>query len=315
MEELCSRLDGRIFFGSYVNVDGSNPKGEQRLNQVNPDGTGLEHFPHPVAVSGSHFDPTFVITGRRLVAWALDFFGLVKEAPDFVEIYAFDARWNGLQLTNFHRKDTGSGDGVRADVDGPRVLFTASVDPFGTNPSESCQIFSIDRLGTALRQITTFNQGAGHSATGCGGGGLSGQSPPECTVGDLRQDEVTRAVLFRSTCDVFGDNPYGEQLFAMNPDGTALRWLTHTPRLHGDRRHGGRRAARPVRVAQRSHGRGGFETRPDQLPSITVGVPGGEPGGGSRPWSNPHHRSGRTCHAAPLSRFASSMVRIRVTPR
>ena len=109
------------------------------------------------------------------------------------------------------------------------MLFTASVDPFGTNPSESCQIFSIDRLGTELRQITTFNEGAAPSATGCGfREDAYLQPPPECTVGDLRQDEATRAVLFTSTCDVFGDNPYGEQLFAMNPDGTALRQLTHT---------------------------------------------------------------------------------------
>jgi hypothetical protein len=220
-------LDGRIGFSSYVNVDGSNPNGEPRLYSVNPDGTGLVHDPFAVAVPGSIFRPTFVITGSRLVAWALNYFGDVPGAPDFWEIFAFDERGDGLQLTNFQRKDTGSG--FRADVDGRRVLFTASVDPFGTNPSESCQIFSIDRLGTDLRQITTFNEGAAPSATGCGlREDAYLQSPPECTVGDLRQDEVTRAVVFTSTCDVFGDNPYGEQLFAMNPDGTALRQLTHT---------------------------------------------------------------------------------------
>ena len=74
-----------------------------------------------------------------------------------------------------------------------------------------------------------------------------GQPPPECTVGDLRQDELTRAVLFTSTCDVFGDNPYGEQLFAMSPDGTALRQLTHT---RGSQRSTARwtSSCRPVRV-------------------------------------------------------------------
>ena len=133
---------------------------------MNPDGTGLEQLPLPVAVAGSLFVPTFVITGSRLLASYSDFAGYVPGAPGFSEIYVFDERGDALQLTNFQRTDTGS---ARADVDGRRVLFTASVDPFGANPSESCQIFSIDRLGSDLRQITTFNQGAGHSATGCGG--------------------------------------------------------------------------------------------------------------------------------------------------
>jgi hypothetical protein len=215
-------LNGRIGFTSSVDVDGSNPNGEDRLYEVNADGTGLQYQPYPGSVPGSALGSTFLITGSRLVAWALNFYGYVPGAPNSWEIWVFDRDGNALQLTNFGRLDTGS---ARADADAGRVLFTASVDPRGTNPSGSCQIFSIDRLGTDLRQLTFFNQ-AGRSTSGCGEG--PPQSPPDCTIGDLRLDEVTRAVLFASSCDVFGDNPYGQQIFAMTPDGTTLRQLTHT---------------------------------------------------------------------------------------
>jgi hypothetical protein len=218
-------LNGRIGFTSSVDVDGWNPNGEDRLYDVNADGTDLKHQPYPGSLPGTALGSTFLITGSRLIAWPLNFYGEAPGFPNATEIWAFDRDGNGLQLTNFGRLDTGGG--VRADADAGRVLFTASVDPRGANSSESCQIFSIDRLGTDLRQLTSFNQ-AGLSASGCGFlDGVHFQSPPDCTITDLRLDEVTRAVLFASSCDVFGDNPYGEQIFAMNPDGTNLRQLTH----------------------------------------------------------------------------------------
>ena len=33
--------------------------------------------------------------------------------------------------------------------------------------------------------------------------------------------------MFYSSCDPFGANPYGDQLFAIRVDGTHLRQLTH----------------------------------------------------------------------------------------
>jgi hypothetical protein len=43
-----------------------------------------------------------------------------------------------------------------------------------------------------------------------------------------RQDPITRAIVFNSSCDPFGSNPNGEQVFAMYPDGTGLQPLTDT---------------------------------------------------------------------------------------
>jgi hypothetical protein len=41
-------------------------------------------------------------------------------------------------------------------------------------------------------------------------------------------DRVTGTVLFGSSCDPVGANPFGEQLFAMRLDGSGLRQLTAT---------------------------------------------------------------------------------------
>jgi hypothetical protein len=42
----------------------------------------------------------------------------------------------------------------------------------------------------------------------------------------LRQNPRTRTLVFYSTCDPFGTNPNGGQIFAIEPDGTGLRQLT-----------------------------------------------------------------------------------------
>jgi hypothetical protein len=38
---------------------------------------------------------------------------------------------------------------------------------------------------------------------------------------------VTGTVLFQSSCDPFGANLHGQQLFTMRPDGSRLRQLTN----------------------------------------------------------------------------------------
>ncbi len=39
---------------------------------------------------------------------------------------------------------------------------------------------------------------------------------------------MTGCVTFYSSCNPFGSNPYGGQIFTMRPDGTGLRQLTDT---------------------------------------------------------------------------------------
>src|SRR5205085_1848555 len=71
-----------------------------------------------------------------------------------------------VQLTAFHRFDTGLA-GIRSLADSsatrasaPDVMFMASADPLGENPDENCNLFRITALGTHLRQLTHFDEGA-----------------------------------------------------------------------------------------------------------------------------------------------------------
>ena len=132
-----------------------------------------------------------------------------------------------VQLTNFHRSDTipGGLGGVGLFVRG-RMLFLATANDTGENPHELCQLFSIDRVGTpsSLRQLThlPFDGRPSAGSFGCV------SELPGCGIETLSTaaDGVTGTVLFSSSCDPVGANPFGDQIFAMRPDGTGLRQLT-----------------------------------------------------------------------------------------
>jgi hypothetical protein len=132
-----------------------------------------------------------------------------------------------LQLTNFHRSDTFPGGlgGAGLFVRG-RVLFLATANDTGENPHELCQLFSVDRVGTSssLRQLTHLPfDGRPSSSFGCI------YEQPGCGIETLSTaaDGVTGTVLFSSSCDPVGANPFGAQIFAMRPNGTGLRQLTN----------------------------------------------------------------------------------------
>ncbi len=58
---------------------------------------------------------------------------------------------------------------------------------------------------------------------------LDKRRPPlGCIANYTGRDIRSDAVVFYSSCDPFGTNPYGGQIFAMHPDGTGLRQLTTT---------------------------------------------------------------------------------------
>jgi hypothetical protein len=82
-------------------------------------------------------------------------------------------------------------------------------------------VFSIDRLGSDLRQLTNFRE-TEHSVRGC----YFGRLGLGCTVYVGAQDPRSRTLLLYSSCDPLGANPNGAQIFAMRPDGSGLRQLT-----------------------------------------------------------------------------------------
>ncbi len=218
--------DGRIAFLSYGNLDGSNPDGSSVEWIMSRDGSGLERVPLPVAIRGSRVVPIFGVVGtgrgRRTDVLSVPGTPVNPQAGDVIqEIFFVDKGL--LQLTKFGRADTGGAIGISGlTPGGQRAIFAASYDPrSGTNPSGTCQLFSIDTYGVGLRQLTHFFQPE-YSADGC-----NAFVPPGCFIIPFDLDPATGTLVFYSSCDPFGTNPYGDQLFVMRPDGTRLRQLTH----------------------------------------------------------------------------------------
>ena len=178
--------------------------------------------PPPVAVPGATFVPTLIITSALSNAFTLTLPEPAENPypyrPNASELFAQGGD-NLLQLTRFNRSETAFG-GFLVTGDNKRITFTASADPFGTNPHHNCQWFSMDTLGGGLRQLTSFSKG-GDSRAGC-----ANTAPPGCSIWTWGTDRVNDSILFASNCDPLGTNPNGEQLFATRADGTGLWQLT-----------------------------------------------------------------------------------------
>ncbi len=214
--------DGTISFFSYGNVDGTNAKEHLVRWLITAPGSRPRRVPEPTALPGSVVVTTFSISGplSRSGVTVLRLPG-TPENPTVLfdgvsEVFASKGR-ELLQLTNLRRADTTAPYLTR---DRQRVIFTASTDRLRTNPSETCQLFSIGTLGAGLRQLTHFSQPS-HSADGC-----NALAPPGCRIIPLAPNATTGTVVFYASCDPFGLNPLGDQIFTIRSDGSGLRQLT-----------------------------------------------------------------------------------------
>ena len=227
--------DRIVFFATTSNPDELNPDAKFLVFTVNIDNIddGKPKLLSEVLGPGGVLVPVPGITGFGRLVQSLYMPGVpANPMQDFgiVEVFITDGM-NVLQLTNFGRTDTSINQPLLS-VDGDRVFFTASDDAtLGSNPLETCQIFSVDALGGDLRQLTSFGASR-HSALGC-----YAQRPSDGCRTDFNidqkvsQDKRTGTLVFVSSCDPFGTNPNGQQIFAMRPDGSGLHALTDTHRL------------------------------------------------------------------------------------
>jgi hypothetical protein len=225
-----------ILFYSLANPDrpdDPNTEGTVFGFTVKVDGSDLETLTSPVASPGAQIVPVFAITGAHPTAVVLPVPGEPVGPPvtapprtTIQDLFVLDGK-NLLQLTNFRRSDTAEF-GALVGVGGQHVFFPASADPLGTNPTENCQLFSIDRTGADLRQLTNFQE-VDRSQAGC-----DFNVHPGCGVELIAQDTANQTLIFASGCNPFGMNPRGGQIFAIHPDGSGLRQLTDLRELKTD---------------------------------------------------------------------------------
>jgi len=183
-----------------------------------------------VALPDGTLIPVFQIVGNQWRGISTD---VPRDAvnpvpPDWLaawEVFVMD-RTNVLQLTDFRRVDTAAFPPFYSSRD-ERVYFMASADPLGSNPSHDCQMFSMEPVTRAVRQVTFFHEGGDHTAA-C----IGGQRPNGCTCNfalgaDSPQNPATGSIYFMSQCDPLGLNPNGHQVFAIQPDGTGVQQVTN----------------------------------------------------------------------------------------
>jgi hypothetical protein len=194
---------------------------ENRTFIMRADGSDVEPVNPLPGPPGSHVIPNFAVTGSPTEIGTLELDRSTDlPQPGLVNEIFVKEGTGLLQLTNFDRSDTEFTIPLRDRV---HIVLGASADPLHENPWNTCQLFSIDRLGGHLRQLTHFDPGA-TAPGGCAGGG----APPGCTIlFDVGiQDKSTGAMVFDSNCDPFGVNAVSQQLFALRSNGTGFRQLT-----------------------------------------------------------------------------------------
>jgi hypothetical protein len=223
---LPSFLDSRTV-GFYA---GSTATGTFMAFQVKTDGKSEPtEIPAITPAPGAYTVSAFRVTGAHPHAVlglypdrpAENYHGAGPRFPR--EVFLLD-RHQILQLTAFNRNNTApGGEGGRGVIIGDRVLFEASANPFGENPGQVCQLFSISTRGDGLRQVTRFPWDGEPYGIGC----IS--RTPSCGIWPLSaaSDPVSGAVLFSASCDPVGANPFGDQIFAIRRDGSGLRQLTN----------------------------------------------------------------------------------------
>lgn len=171
---------------------------ENEQYTVRTDGSGLRAAPQiPEAVPARPAPPLYgvALPLGRIFNFAVP--GTPRNSiPSYyhdqpvVEVFRIEGE-NSLQLTSFGRYDTRSlssmGWNGSGFVSKGGVLLMASPNRSGDNPSENCQLFSIDSWGGKLRQLTDFDEGS-LAANGCN----FGQFPDGCAFADVYQDPVTQ---------------------------------------------------------------------------------------------------------------------------
>lgn len=182
--------------------------GGAQVWKIETDGTGLSQVTN--LTSGGASSPSIVADGETIV-FSSDGDPTGGNVDGSEEIFAIGADGSGLvQLTS---APTGSSTNPAAATDGSVVVFDSDADLTGANVDASREIFTVDRSGTGVVQLTD------------GVAGTSSRRP--------RVDAAGTWAVFESNADLDGGNPDGSyEVWRIRTDGSGLERLTGDP-LHG----------------------------------------------------------------------------------
>jgi hypothetical protein len=220
-----------IIFQTYADPEGARPADPSTLSffTIGIDGRHLTALPRPTLSPGAEVIPTFGVTGDRLELLRVSLpgtpVGPTTATPGSIfpitDIFVQYGKKLLLQLTNYRRVDTFAG---FLTPDRKRAVFIASADPVHMNPYGICQLFSVDVHGGMPRQITHLDSGARGTTAGC----FRADGISYGYYRTVAHDPVTGTIIFDSTVNALSlpGAAYGDQIFAIRPDGRGLRQLT-----------------------------------------------------------------------------------------
>ncbi len=192
----------RIAFASRGDLAGGNHDRNVEIFVVERDGTGLRQL--TFSTVGSNQFPVISGDGSRIVFTSTA--DLTGGNPDLSrEVFVVD--WDG---TNLRQLTDSTGDSLDAHIsdDGQRIVFASAQDLTGANAEGNFEIFAVLADGTNLRQLTSAASGASRAPW------IAGQGS---------------RIAFQSSADLTGGNPDGgDEIFAIEWDGTGLRQLTNS---------------------------------------------------------------------------------------
>ena len=203
----------KVWVASNSNQFGDNPNREYRIHEFDAaTGTGVprstiavggpdyaySYFAHIIAASDDGQWITFISRANPTGQNADRSFELFVMKTDGTQV---------KRLTSDTTVNAGSVTLVAISGSGDKIFFVSSSDLLGTNPDRHQQIYSVNRDGTGLAELTAL--------------------PGEAYIDSLSVSDDGLRIAFSSNANPLSTNPEGnDEIFAVNGDGTGLRQLT-----------------------------------------------------------------------------------------
>ena len=194
--------DGQlVFFSAYAAATT-----RYEIWKVRTDATGLTQLTS--SVGGMDLNASVVAGGGSRVAFAGTISSTTAGYALSGELGVMSANGtNRLQLMTTTAWDIIAPTMTR---DGTRIVFSSTMNPFGTNPDGGYEIFRIQADGTGLFQVTNIPSASAFTA-----------DPTIRADGNV--------IVFSSDADIDGQNPYHNyDTFRINADGTGVQRITYS---------------------------------------------------------------------------------------